>query len=375
MAETKRTVAELWERWKPRARSGTYPFDYTTYEDNEAVMSRLTSFDRDAWAAAYSDAAGPFEDAARKAEASGDTDTARDNYLHAYGLYRMARFPTTNSPGKMAAYRKSQEMYLAASPYMAVPLERIEIPFKGRAGEGATIPAYLGTPSGVPRPPVLVLWSGIDTFKEDRTALVAAMARIGVATLVIDQPGTGDCPLKGSEDGERLWDPIFAWIDGRDDLDSTRIAAWGLSTGGYWAAKIAHTHADRLVGSVDQGGCAHFAFTEDWIAKAQQAEYPYELAETLAYAFGGETYDDWVDRAPAMSLLDQGILDRPCAPLLLINGVKDSIFPIEDMHLLLEHGSPKDARFYPVGHMGNTPETVPTIIRWLAARFGVAPPG
>jgi hypothetical protein len=63
------------------------------------------------------------------------------------------------------------------------------------------------------------------------------------------------------------------------------------------------------------------------------------------------------------------VIDRPSAPLLLVNGTQDSIFPIEDMHLLLEHGSPKVARLYPVGHMGYTPETNPTIIRWLAAQL------
>ena len=31
----------------------------------------------------------------------------------------------------------------------------------------------------------------------------------------------------------------------------------------------------------------------------------------------------------------------------------------------LEHGEPKSARVIPGGHMGKTPETLPTIIRWL----------
>jgi hypothetical protein len=35
----------------------------------------------------------------------------------------------------------------------------------------------------------------------------------------------------------------------------------------------------------------------------------------------------------------------------------------------MEHGSPKAARFYPVGHMGYTPDTVPTIVKWLAERL------
>jgi hypothetical protein len=32
--------------------------------------------------------------------------------------------------------------------------------------------------------------------------------------------------------------------------------------------------------------------------------------------------------------------------------VNDSVFPIADMYLLLKHGTPKTARFFPGGHMG-----------------------
>ena len=72
----------------------------------------------------------------------------------------------------------------------------------------------------------------------------------------------------------------------------------------------------------------------------------------------------------ASVVAQQGILDQPCAPLLLVNGVDDSIFPIADMYLLLEHGSPKAARFYPGGHMGGSPDVEPTIARWLGALTG-----
>lgn len=70
-----------------------------------------------------------------------------------------------------------------------------------------------------------------------------------------------------------------------------------------------------------------------------------------------------------MSLLDQGILDRPSAPLLLVNGKDDKQCPIADIHLLLEHGSPKTVRLFPGGHMGFGPHTVPTIVRWIEQRL------
>ena len=55
----------------------------------------------------------------------------------------------------------------------------------------------------------------------------------------------------------------------------------------------------------------------------------------------------------------------PSVPLLLVNGVHDSVFPIKDYYLLLEHGSPKCARFYEAGHMGFTKDTLETIMNWI----------
>jgi esterase FrsA len=370
MQRYRRSLAELWQHWQPNAKAALHPMVFTTYEDHQRVFAELTSLDRDAWAAAYSAAAQPFEQRAREAEAKGDDRAAKDHYFHAYGLYRMARFPTTNSEGKRTAYRKSQEMYRAALRYLPYRFERVEIPFKARPGERDRSVGYLvRRPGADGRRPLLILWAGIDTFKEDRTEIWGPVIASRMSLLLIDMPGTGDAPLDGSEDGERLWDAVLDWCATRPEIDVKRIGAWGGSTGGYWAAKVAHTHRDRLAAVVAQGGCAHLAFTPEWIEKAQHGTYAFELAETLASAFGRDTFDEWVAYCPRLSLLAQGVLDEPCAPLLLVNGTQDSIFPIEDMYLLLEHGNSKEARFYPVGHMGYTPDTNPTIIRWLAARL------
>jgi hypothetical protein len=71
-----------------------------------------------------------------------------------------------------------------------------------------------------------------------------------------------------------------------------------------------------------------------------------------------------------MSLLTQGILDMPCAPLLLIDGKDDTQVPIQDHYLLLKHGLPKTIRVFPGGHMGRSPDTLPTVVHWLAERLG-----
>jgi hypothetical protein len=53
------------------------------------------------------------------------------------------------------------------------------------------------------------------------------------------------------------------------------------------------------------------------------------------------------------SLLETGVVDKPSTRLLLINGTLDGLMPIEDSLMLFEHGTPKEARFFPGAlHMG-----------------------
>lgn len=329
----------------------------------EGIFREIRSLDRDEWAEAFCAVARPYEALAQEAEAAGDAGAAEQNYRRAYSYYRMARYPAPNSPGKRAAYERSVATVLKAAKYLEPPLERVAMPFRGRPGEGNAVIGYLRRPPIQRKAPVIVRWGGIDSFKEEWNA--ASILARNLANLVIDMPGVGEAPIPGSEDAERMFDAVFDWIGTRSDLDVDRLGIIGGSTGGYWAAKLAHTHRERICAAVNWGGCAHYAFTPQWIEQAQHGEYALELAETLASAFGLATFEEWVDYCPRLSLLDQGILDRPCAPLLLINGAHDTIFPISDMYLLMEHGNPKSVRLFPTGHMARTPQTEPLVLDWM----------
>ena len=361
-----RPMDEVKKELLDRARENRNPFLYTIFDEAAPVIDDLKSVDREAWARAFSALAVPHEERAIEAEAGGDNAMAMKEYLIAYDCYHVARYPAPNSQHKLAAYRKSQENFHKAARYFDPPLERVEMPFSGRPEEGRVSIGLLRKPKAVANPPVVVIWGGIDAFKEERPT--EGYLKAGFATLSIDMPGVADAPLAGSEDGERLWDAVFDYIAGRRDLDSTRVGIVGGSTGGYWATKVAHTHRRRLRAAVNHGGPAHFAFDEEWILKAQRGEYPFELSETLACAFGRASGAEWVEYAPKLSLLKQAILDEPCAPLLCVNGVNDSVFPISDMYLLLEHGNPKSARFYPGGHMGGG-NAQPAILQWLKGKL------
>ena len=201
-----RSLSEVWENWRGAAKLGVYPFDHTAYEDHEQVLKGLESLDREEWANAYSAAAEPFEQAARSAERDGDLSAARKHYLRASGLYRMARWPACNSPGKEAAYEKSKQMFLAAAKHFDIPVERIELSFNGRVGEGNLVIGYFRKPPRSGKLPVLLAWGGLDYYKEDAADLFEPLLHKGAATLSIDIPGTADAPVLASPDAERMWD-------------------------------------------------------------------------------------------------------------------------------------------------------------------------
>jgi hypothetical protein len=84
-------------------------------------------------------------------------------------------------------------------------------------------------------------------------------------------------------------------------------------------------------------------------------EYLFGLGPALMSIYeGAKTVDDLANIFPKMSLVSQGLLGKPMAPMLVIAGVHDSQVPIADIDLLLHSGeTPKDAWINPAGgHMG-----------------------
>jgi hypothetical protein len=213
--------------------------EMTREEDVRRASDRLQSLESDHWCQVWSEIAQPYEKRGREEEKAGNYEQAKNSYMLAYNYYRMARFPVPNTPAKKAAYRSSVENYVRASRYFDPPLERIVIPFEGNKGEGKEIKAYLRKPKRIDRPPVLINHAGVDVFKEEQCLIEPAFLDRGIATLSMDMAGTGESPILGSLDAERIYDPIMTFLQNRSDIDGARIGILGMSFGGYWVTKIA----------------------------------------------------------------------------------------------------------------------------------------
>jgi hypothetical protein len=134
---------------------------------------------------------------------------------------------------------------------------------------------------------------------------------------------------------------------------------------------MAFVEAKRLHAAVVWGGGVHYFFQEDWLRESTNAE-SYLMDHDIArcVAFGLDNLDELAKIFPSLSLKTQGWLEKPSCPMLIVNGKEDLQTPIDDLYILLEYGGPKAARVFPGGHMGQTPETLPTIVRWLKKELG-----
>ena len=342
-----------------RLERGAHPLDGLDPDAARTTIDSLAGLDPEPWTAAWGALAEDFADRARVA---GDRTAQHELWLQAYRAAFMGRYPVPNHPLKEQQYARARELFLRATALEDPPLEVVELPFVGD-----TLRFYVTRPADAQsRPPVAMVWAGIDTWKEEMHGRLGALLRSrGLAVLLVDMPGVGESPVLASPDAERQWTPIFDWLATRDDLDGARCAAVGGSFGGYWAMKLAYTHRDRLRCAVNWGGGVHITFTPEWQQKSRDASsYLMDLMPARARIFGGETFEDYVARCPALSLLDQGLLDQPSAPLLLVNGRDDVQNSIDDIYLSLDHGDPKAARVFDGGHMGEGP-VAPTIAGWV----------
>jgi pimeloyl-ACP methyl ester carboxylesterase len=367
-----RTLAELKADVQERADRHAYPVSELEPAEVREALGNLKTLDRDEWANAWSAIGDRHMEAAKKAGAS-DAAGASKHYKYAFEYYLFARFPLENSAGKEKAYEKSLEAFAAYAKIPYPPIETVRIPF-----EGKEIVGYLRLPIDVRPAPLVLTIGGLDGRKENASFRNDAYLKEGVAYFSFDMPGTGQSTIRQVAPGaEREFSRVLDYIATRKDLDAKRVVVYGGSWGGHWAARLAYTEQKRIRGAVVQGGPVHEYFQPGWQKEAiKTREYLFELFEARAAIYGAKTLDDFLAYGPKMSLKTAGWLDKPSAPMLLINGMKDTQVPVEDVFLLMRSGSPKEVWINPQGgHMGRNKEvsdqkifetvTLPWVVRAL----------
>jgi pimeloyl-ACP methyl ester carboxylesterase len=376
MAPT-RTWEELKQETQRRVDKNLGPVGGLKSEDAKEALSNIHSLDRDEWAAAWSAIGERYDKRAKSEEAAKNNDAARDDYFWAFRYYTVARWPVPNSMGKQKAYLSALAAFHNYGKFLDPPVEILHIPFEGKELSG-----YLRLPKDVRPAPLVFMINGTDSRKEDEVQGHDSLFRSGIGVVTIDMPGTGESPVKADVGSERIFSRVLDYLATRPEVDSKHIVAWGVSYGGHWSALLAYKEKARLLGAVVQGGPVHGYYTAEWQKKSLGTpEYLFDLFAARAAIYGVESLDDFYAYGPRLSLKTQGLLGQPSAPMLVLNGEKDSQVPISDLYMLMQSGgSAKWSWVNPDGgHTGRSAEwpnsriAEEIVTPWIKARLGPAP--
>ena len=128
-------------------------------------------------------------------------------------------------PGRKETFARALDAFDKYIRYNGENCERVEIPYDGKV-----LPGYFTRAEGVKgEAPCVLFLNGLDSNKELLywTWLPQALAKRGISTLCLDQPGTGEAiRLQGFSaryDSEHWGTPVYEWLAARADVDAARI--------------------------------------------------------------------------------------------------------------------------------------------------------
>jgi dienelactone hydrolase len=217
--------------------------------------------------------------------------------------------------------------------------ERVEIPLgDGPAGQTTMSALYTRT-SGSGRRPVVVYCNGLDSCKELLywSGLPEALARRGVSTLCVDQPGSGEAlrrqRLPVDPHSESWASRAVDWLVQQPDVDQRRIGMTGISLGGHFAPR-AVAYEPRFAAGAVWGANHNWAEVQQRRLKREGENPVPHYWSHVHWAFGARDMADFLEKAAAMNL--NGHLERIRVPFLVTHGAKDRQIPLADAHLTYE---------------------------------------
>jgi dienelactone hydrolase len=259
---------------------------------------------------------------AQEDEAKGRAFSA-SNKLERAALYLITaeRMQGHGHPGRKDTYARALGAFEKSGKLGALNRERVEIPL----GSG-TMPALYTRAPGEGRKPVVVYCNGLDSCKELLywSRLPEALARRGISTLCVDQPGSGEAlrlqNLPVDPHSESWASKAVDWLDRQDDVDPARIGMTGISLGGHFAPR-AVAYEPRFASGAVWGANHNWAEVQQKrLNREGENPVPHYWAHVM-WAFGASDMEDFHAKSADMNL--NGHIDRITVPFLVTHGAKD----------------------------------------------------
>ena len=242
------------------------------------IAAQIRVGDAASWYNAWSSYADRLYDLAVKSHAAGHRVSACNAFLRASNYYRTAyifMFALPIDPRVIEAYEKQTDSFQKAAALFEQPIEVLKIPY-----ENTTLPGYFIKPDGsnTARKTFLCTGGYDGTCEELFFSTAGGALERGYNVLIFDGPGQGGAlvmqKLPMRADWENVVTPVVDYLLTRPDVDSTRIALYGGSFGGYLAPHAA-AFEHRLV------ACIADAALFDPAALSNKM-FPPEIASALA---------------------------------------------------------------------------------------------
>jgi len=341
------------DNWAPRMLS--QGIDYNDFLRTNSKIERWEE-----WLGAWSENAELHLRHAKEAEEEGRLLTAGEAYVRAALSFHFAKYVwVLDGDRNREATERAREAIYNAHRLLDPSAERIEAPL-----DGAKVIANLRRPPGVERPPVVIMIPGLDSTKEEFFNFEDVFIRRGLATLSLDGPGQGeggfDAPIR--HDYEVAVAAILNAIADRDDIDSNRVGAAGVSLGGYYAPRAA-AFEPRL--RAVTGVAGPYNFGELW------DDLPMLTRE--AFVYYSRSADEEQGRERALKLDLAGVAEKIEQPQLVITGKLDRLIPWESTKRIADESPNAELVVYEEGnHVCNNVayRYRPLLADWLREKLG-----
>jgi pimeloyl-ACP methyl ester carboxylesterase len=328
----------------------------TDYGDFQATLARITRWDD--WCREWGSTAARYEQLAQSAADAGHLETAAGAWRRAALAWHWGKFVFVDHPDQQrAAHDRAVACYRQAAPALRPPAVLVRIPYAGTA-----LPAYLRVPDAG-RNPVVIMLPGLDSTKEELQATAEYFLARGLATLAIDGPGQGESEYQLTIEPayEKVVTAAVDYLAGRADLNGKQVGLFGVSLGGYFAARGA-AYEQRVTATVALAG--PYRFDLDW------EDLPPQARATFRHRSGAGSDQEARTRAAQLTLEDAAKLIT--CPLLVVGGGRDSIVPARHQERLAAEVPGAELVIYPDGSHGVTNHAYESRSRmadWLAARL------
>ncbi|MFN3551613.1 MAG: alpha/beta hydrolase family protein [Novosphingobium meiothermophilum] len=245
------------------------------------------------------------------------------NKLERAALYLLVaeRMQGHGAPGRKETYARALDAFAKSTAFGQINRERVEIPLST-----GTMPALYTRAAGPGPHPVVVYCNGLDSCKELLywSRLPEALARRGVSTLCVDQPGSGEAlRLQGlpvDPHSENWASKAVDWLEQQPDVDPSRIGMTGISLGGHFAPR-AVAYEPRFASGAVWGANHNWREVQDKRLKREgENPVPHYWAHVM-WAFGAKDMDDFMAKSTDMNL--NGHMDRIKVPFLVTHGAHD----------------------------------------------------